>query len=341
MPCNVQNLSHVRLQICNGTNYSNWWLMPGVSERHRVFWKNIEADAVDIWDSSLLDSIRSAALWVLQNRIQPFLEAGYPGLNAEIETTSDVTVALCVATMNRLWQLRRALPLNLLHCWPNRKWVKIHVVDFGSTDGTLEWLLRTCQAAIDCGLLVVYSSDQLPHWHASVGKNTAHMVAREDILVNLDSDNLVGPGFACDVVKQFQEDGCTCLQYEDGEGTCGRIVCTRADFHKLRGYDEDCFPMGAQDVDLVLRLKALPSANFRKVRINTFSQAIQNSVELKVSMCDPCYGKLRWGRMDALNRTIFKERRDAGFLVRNLHKPSIGVKAWQASRPVQDAHWDE
>jgi len=330
IPPNVPNISHIRLQVFNGTESTFLWLMPRESRRHRVFWKNIEEDTTDIWDSTLLDAIRKAALWLLQNHLQPYLEPGFAGLDEAIETTSDVSVALCIATMNRLWQLRRALPVNLLHCWPHRSWVRIHIVDFGSTDGTLEWLLRRCQAAIDCGLLVVYSSDQLPFWHASVGKNTAHMVAREDILVNLDSDNLVGPGFPCDVLRQFDENGCTALQYEDGEGTCGRIACWRSDFHKLRGYDEDCFPMGAQDVDLVLRLKALPNAQFRKVRIHTFSQAIHNSIELKVCMCNPAYGQLKWGRMDVLNRTIFKERRDAGLQVRNLHKSNIGVKAWQA-----------
>ena len=35
----------------------------------------------------------------------------------------------------------------------------------------------------------------MPFWHASVGKNTAHMVADEDILVNVDNDNLIGKGF--------------------------------------------------------------------------------------------------------------------------------------------------
>ena len=37
----------------------------------------------------------------------------------------------------------------------------------------------------------------------SVGKNTAHMVTDEDILVNVDSDNLIGKGFPEDVVTRM------------------------------------------------------------------------------------------------------------------------------------------
>lgn len=31
------------------------------------------------------------------------------------------SVALCTATFNRLWQLKRALPLTLMHCYPFRE----------------------------------------------------------------------------------------------------------------------------------------------------------------------------------------------------------------------------
>lgn len=40
------------------------------------------------------------------------------------ESKSDLrpfSVALCTATFNRLWQLKRALPLTLMHCYPFRE----------------------------------------------------------------------------------------------------------------------------------------------------------------------------------------------------------------------------
>jgi len=306
---------------------SGWmWLDRKHSRRRRVFWVDPRGVVTDCWDCELLRSAQKAAAWVEQQNLWSHLEMGLGHLSICNELPPPrLTVGMCVATKNRLWQVRRALPLNLIHGWPHRDWAKIHIVDFGSTDGTLEFLLHRCRAAIDCGLLHVYSTRELPHWHASIGKNTAHLCSKEDILVNLDSDNLTGPDFAVDVAKQFAENGFTVVQYEDGEGTCGRIACHRRDFHYLRGYDEDCYPMGAQDVDLVQRLRLLPNAHFRKVRGNTFSQAIHNSQELKVACCDPDFGGLRWGRMDTLNRHVFSLRREAGQLLRNLDRTEIGV----------------
>ena len=88
------------------------------------------------------------------------------------------------------------------------------------TVGSLLFLLGTCRAAVDAGLFCVYTADKnLPYWHASLAKNTAHKVATEDVLVNLDGDNLIRPQFVADVAKRFNA-GATAMQYEgEEEGT--------------------------------------------------------------------------------------------------------------------------
>jgi hypothetical protein len=284
---------------------------------------------MDTWDGYFLDTVWKAAEWIEDSPrfLHSWVHEGLPLLKRGVDTTwMPLSVGLCITTMNRLWQLRRALPLNLLHCWPHRRWAKIHVVDFGSSDGTLDFLLHRCRAAIECGLLRVYSADSLPFWHASVAKNTAHMVADEDILVNCDGDNLMGPHFPQDVAARFQ-DGATGLQYQGGTGTCGRIACWRADFDRIRGYDEDCYPMGAQDIDLVYRLEALPGSNFKRVPSPLHANAIPNTQEQKVVNCSPVYGQVRWGRMDTINRRVFQWRLDNGQVIRNLDRVQVGVKA--------------
>ena len=315
------------------------WLDTQRSKRRRVLWKDAHGEDVDVWDCELLHMIRAAAVWVKNQNIESYIDATGHDAFCNLHrcaklTESPVSVALCVTTMNRLWQLERALPLNLLHCWRDRKWTRFHVVDFGSSDGTLSFLLNKCRPAIDCGLLAVYTTDQLQFWHASIAKNTAHAVASEDILVNLDGDNLIGPAYTHDVVRRFNEEGYTVMHSECGQGTCGRIACYRRDFAQLRGYDEDCYPMGAQDVDLLLRLREMPGARWKKRDPHTFpSQAIPNTIEAKVSGCDPEYGGLRWGQMDAMNREVFSRRRAAGQLARNLDRSSLGVKVWKVDAP--------
>ncbi|CAK0896301.1 unnamed protein product [Prorocentrum cordatum] len=308
------------------------WLDVQESKGRRVAWLDGSGRSADCWDGCLLDTVRKAARWVEESphRLTTWLDEGLSHLRGDTEvTTSQFTVGLCITSMNRLWQLRRALPLNLLQCWPHRQWVRIHVVDFGSSDGTMDFLLNRCRVAMDCDLLRVYRAD-LEFWHASVAKNTAHAVADEDILVNCDGDNLLGPGFPQDVVLRLTT-GSTGLQYEGGLGTCGRIACWRSDFDKIRGYDEDCYPMGAQDIDLRDRLEALPNANFQRVNSTKYCQAIPNSQEDKIVNCAPLYGQVRWGRMDTINRRMFKWRLQGGQVVRNLHKDQIGVPAIRMS----------
>jgi len=166
--------------------------------------------------------------------------------------------------------------------------------------------------AIDAGVLCVYSTaGNMPFWHASVGKNTAHVVASEEILVNVDCDNFIGPNFALDVVNRINN-GSTVLQYEDGDGTCGRIAYWRDEFLHVGGYDEDCSPMGAQDIDLRNRLSKLNhsrKSKFQRVGHKDFpSQAIPNSRASKTRFCHPMYANVTWGAMNATNVRRFQAR---------------------------------
>lgn len=310
-----------------GENPSVFRLCKSSSSAKRLVWRDECSSAADIWDAHLLDAGRDAATW-FRNENFPLLadqvDQSFCSLGKEL-TDSKLKVGLCMATRDRLWQLKRALPVNLLQNWPHRHWCHLHVVDCASTDGTLQWLKETCRAAVDAGFLHIYSasSDDFPYWHASVGKNCAHAVAEQDILVNVDNDNLVGLDFAKDVADKFIE-GFTVLHYENGEGTCGRIACRREDFSRIRGYDEDAYPMGAQDIDLLQRLKMLDGARFKKVKIDAFSRTIPNTLEDKVKACDPRF-QMKWSKMDGFNRDIFKHRRASGEIVRNLHKVHVGI----------------
>ena len=233
-------------------------------------------------------------------------------------------VGLCTATMNRLWQLRRALPLTLMHCWHHRGHCRVHVVDMGSKDDTtFRFLVHHCRFAMEMGLLHVYKARE-EFWHASIGKNTAHAMASEEILVNIDSDNIIGAGFLQDVCNRFQE-GAAVAQYEQGGGTCGRIAARRTDFMEIKGYDEDAFPMGCQDTDLVLRLKDLQRGSHSKGGCPYLSQAILNTVDQKVENCDPELAARKWGQMNQRNKEAFDQRRRDGKLKRNEHKKGIGV----------------
>eukprot|EP00928_Gymnodinium_smaydae_P023259 TRINITY_DN19264_c0_g4_i3.p1 TRINITY_DN19264_c0_g4~~TRINITY_DN19264_c0_g4_i3.p1 ORF type:complete len:972 (+),score=214.55 TRINITY_DN19264_c0_g4_i3:74-2989(+) len=296
-------------------------------ETDLLVWESTSGEK-DIWDARLLTAMREAAAWMDASHagLPHHFQLGQARLRRYSSTVSK-KIALCVSSKNRLWQLKRALPLTLLHTWPHRQWVHIYIVDFGSVDGSLEFLRETCRPAIEAGILSVFTADnRLPDWHASVAKNTAHMVASadSDIVVNLDCDNLVSPTFLEDVSRKFHQEGYTALQFEDADGTCGRIACSRQDFIQLRGYDEDCLPMGGQDTDLILRLKMLPHAYFKKVR---GEQAIPNSIDMKVEQVAQNLRYMKWSKMNSVNCFAFELRRKAGQVARNVHLEHIGVRA--------------
>ena len=102
-------------------------------------------------------------------------------------------------------------------------------------------------------------------FHMSIAKNTSHMVAfrevRASVVVNLDVDNIVGPGFIDSVLKEYLPGGDQPRVLQKGivswrghEGaTTGRVAQSRQAWEYLNGYDEDCFGMGGQDLDLVFR----------------------------------------------------------------------------------------
>merc|ERR1712008_243838 len=104
----------------------------------RVIWKDEEGDVCDSWDCHLLDAAKEGAQWLAAKDMPESaaqLEQALSHL-CDSPTASSRTVGLCTATMNRLWQLRVALPLNLLQGWPHRGWAHFHVVNCSSDDGT-------------------------------------------------------------------------------------------------------------------------------------------------------------------------------------------------------------
>eukprot|EP00929_Paragymnodinium_shiwhaense_P056774 TRINITY_DN28425_c0_g1_i1.p1 TRINITY_DN28425_c0_g1~~TRINITY_DN28425_c0_g1_i1.p1 ORF type:complete len:318 (+),score=59.58 TRINITY_DN28425_c0_g1_i1:88-1041(+) len=287
-------------------------------------------EADDSWeDKSLGQLIEGSAQWLARYGIEPHFERGNRLISqwkqrSGEESKSPLKIGLCTAVKNRFHQLQRALPVNLLHAWPHQEWVTIHIVDFGSTDDTRRFLKEACKKAVEMGLLKIYLAKDLEYWHASIAKNTAHLVASEDILVNWDVDNILTPDFLTNLRDEFMA-GNTLVTCEGGSGTTGRIAYRRSDFAAIRGYDEDAYPMGAQDIDIVNRLQK-HGCRLKKAKWNC--QAIPNSIEAKILNVEPRFRVMSWHEMDQRNRAIFDLRLKRGQILRNHHVQLPGVAAY-------------
>ena len=124
-------------------------------------------------------------------------------------------IMLCVPDFGRTWQTSQCLPINLLKLWKMRHFVTFVLADLNAEfSQEMKDLLHKCRAAVACGFLrhfrrQVPAEDGFTHWHASIGKNSAHacaaVVSKNSVLVELDCDNFVSDEFMFNLIENGDE----------------------------------------------------------------------------------------------------------------------------------------
>lgn len=264
-------------------------------------------------------------------------EVAAPLVIDALSTACDIKIGLCTCVLNRKYQLEHVLPISLANAWAHRRWVNFYIVDFNSQDDVVDWILESFPEAIALGFLHIYQVKDYPYFHASVCKNTAHRVAIEDecdIVVNVDADNIITADFAEHIVAKMNRDQpahkrADILQMHGEQrsvGTYGRIAIFASDFEYIRGYDEDTYPAGAQDTDILARLAYLKR---RQVALPIAACAIQNTKDETLKYVDPKFAKMTWKEMDRANgKKLQKLRNDEGRFIcngRNAEYPYYGA----------------
>lgn len=170
-------------------------------------------------------------------------------------------ISLC--TWCRDWPpLRAAVAHNLplLAGWD----VEWCITDFGSTDGTREFLAEISAAQPQLRLF----RSRRRQLHFARCYNEAFSHATGQIVVCLDADNLLGPKFLETVHERITANPLAFVHTWSGDwldGTCGRMAMHAETFAALGGYDEQLGPIGHQDIDLRDRAAA---AGYPTVTIN-------------------------------------------------------------------------
>lgn len=216
------------------------------------------------------------------------LEQWVMSKNRDDEQTDDVnmlTLSFCITCKNRFHQIEKTLKQNLDDNRMHKDRIEFILVDFGSTDGLHDWILENFKDEISDGYLKYYYTEKLPFWHASIAKNTAHLLANNEILVNLDCDNYTGYHGGEFVLRQFLQYPRAMLLHQFGgnveDGSFGRISVHRHRFFDIGGYDENLEPMSMQDNDLIARLRTMgiryvycPDERYNKAIPNTKEESI-------------------------------------------------------------------
>ena len=176
-------------------------------------------------------------------------------------------IAMCITCRGRTPHLRRTLENNIRdNPGPNAVFV---LLDYGSEDGTAEFIRDQFSSSLSSGKLVYYRNNEPTKFKMAHAKNMAHRLGmREgaDVLVNLDADNLTGPGFADYVERVFES---TALDPQEvflwsrmikgvmQRGINGRIAVSRNAFLISGGYDEKYETYSPDDKDFNFRLRRL------------------------------------------------------------------------------------
>lgn len=240
--------------------------------------------------------------------------------------SSGLTLSFCITCKNRFYQIAQTLRQNLEDNRDDKDLIEFVLVDFGSTDGLQEWVAENFTDEIEEGYLKYYYSEQLPFWDASVAKNTSHILAENDIVVNLDCDNFTGKNgglFVMDIMVKYGLDSTILHQFsnEFADGSYGRIALSKANFLRLGGYDESFEPSGCQDKDLLLRAQLI-GLKYINISDMEYNRAISNTLEEKTVNIS---SHLSWEEMEMDNFQLSVKNITSGKLIANKEKEYLGA----------------
>jgi len=197
-------------------------------------------------------------------------------------------VAFCTTCKNRTYHLKQTLPKNLEdNPGPNSKFV---VLNYGSQDDFEEYVSNFHGKDIASGKLAVYNfPGAMGSFRIAHAKNMAHrlgILEGADVLVNLDADNMTGPGFGDYVSTLFaSKHGAPIFLWGNmikgvlPRGISGRIATSKNAFIKAGGYDEKFETWAPDDKDFNFRLRQL---GYTGIEIDTkYLQAVRHNDKIR------------------------------------------------------------
>jgi glycosyltransferase involved in cell wall biosynthesis len=174
-------------------------------------------------------------------------------------------ISICTQIKNRLIQFEETFVKNLETIKKNTgvEWI---IVDYGSTDGLGKYI----QNYVEKYDFIKYyiAVEYFQSYSIPVAKNFAARLSSGDFLFNLDCDN-----FLDNIIDEIRATDQGVFCNEDQRGTYGRIGLHKETFVKIGGYDENFYPAGVHDNDLILRAKYL---NYEFKNIPSVSEPVSN-----------------------------------------------------------------
>lgn len=236
------------------------------------------------------------------------------------------SLSFCITCMNRLHQIKQTLRKNLDDNRKHMDIIEFVLVDLGSTDGLRQWIEENFIDDMDSGYLRYYYTEELTFWHASIAKNTSHILAKNEIVVNLDCDNFTGEEggqFVLDNMMKYELYNPVIHQFSNkfGDGSFGRIALSKKNFLIIGGYDESLGPHGYEDINLLQRLWVKGHA-YIHLADEKYNTAIANTKEEGVVNINT---NVAWLEMNRQSRLVSVRNITSGRIVANKTQGYIGI----------------
>ena len=152
-------------------------------------------------------------------------------------------LTVIVTCMGRLHHMRQSLPLLVL-----QPGIRCIVVDYGCPDRVGDWTEQNFPE-VD-----VVRAGPVTHFNVAKARNLGARHARAPWLCFMDADTLVAPGFMQQRMDALREK-CFYRAEPCPQELVGLVICPRADFEKIGGYDEVFEGWACEDRDLYARLR--------------------------------------------------------------------------------------
>ena len=167
-------------------------------------------------------------------------------------------ISFLTSCMNRCNNLKKTYLENIANSKPTKN-IKVEFVllNYNSKDDLDEWVNNNLlNADIDFKYL---QTKRPKYFDMSNAKNILGKHASGDILCWLDADNYTYDGFVTFLADNFDKNKNLVFQVswsKKTSGMCGRIACTKKNFQKVGGYNEEFTGWGYEELDFCQRLKS-------------------------------------------------------------------------------------
>jgi glycosyltransferase involved in cell wall biosynthesis len=199
-------------------------------------------------------------------------------------------ISICTQIKNRLYQFSKVFIKNIetLQGYNDIEWI---IVDCGSSDNLSEYI----EEYLEKYTFIRYYKAIDVKYSIPIAKNFTVRLSTGNYVFNLDCDNYLD-----NIIDEINatDEGVHCHEYL--KGTHGRIGMDKDIFIKLGGYDENFYPAGVHDNDIMIRAKSL---NYKFKNIPSVTPAIQNTKDDTIK--DLGYN-IDWKDMLKANETIMR-----------------------------------